>query len=120
MTDAQWVPVEVAVISADKAISVARAGDLQLILVRHEGELYAFDRGCPHEQADLSRGFVDRGRLHCPHHAASFDLEKGEVSPGWSCRPLRRYRVKIDRLGAVAVDTSGVVPTWRGREPNAL
>ncbi|MCJ2074192.1 Rieske (2Fe-2S) protein [Methylobacterium sp. E-041] len=59
-----------------------------------DGErLVAAERACPHEGADLSLGRCAAGRIHCPRHLASFDLRSGKVSPGWSFRALRLYRV---------------------------
>lgn len=65
-----------------------------LVLIRENGRFYAFERSCPHEGADLAGGHCQSGRLHCPRHLASFDLEDGSVSPGWSFRKLRTYPVR--------------------------
>ncbi|WP_336489437.1 Rieske (2Fe-2S) protein [Methylobacterium nigriterrae] len=70
-----------------------------LILVRDGGRIFAAERACPHEGADLARGRCSEGRLLCPHHLAWFRLEDGAVSPGWSFRPLRTYPVRT--LGGV-------------------
>ncbi|WP_313898927.1 Rieske (2Fe-2S) protein [Methylobacterium sp. E-025] len=64
-----------------------------LILMRDGERLVAAERACPHEGADLSLGRCAAGRIHCPRHLASFDLASGAVSPGWSFRALRLYRV---------------------------
>jgi nitrite reductase/ring-hydroxylating ferredoxin subunit len=44
---------------------------------RDDGTTVAFDRFCPHEGADLSRGHVRDGVLYCPWHNLAFDLETG-------------------------------------------
>ena len=71
-----------------------------LILMRDGERLVAAERACPHEGADLSLGRCAAGRIHCPRHQASFDLRSGTVSPGWSFRALRLYRVdqSLDEL----------------------
>ena len=91
----RWIGVSAADALANDALINADIGELQIVVLQHEGRCYAVARACPHEMADLSRGFVDEGRIHCPRHAASFDLETGEVSFGWTCRPLRRYPVRV-------------------------
>ena len=91
----RWIAVAATDALVDDALINADIGDRQLIVLRHEGRYHAVARACPHEMADLSRGFVDEGRLHCPRHAASFDLETGAVSFGWTCRPLRCYPLRI-------------------------
>ena len=68
----------------------------QLVIVRDGPDLHAFDRACPHEQADLADGRCAEGRLHCPRHLASFRLQDGEVSSGWSFPALRRYRLRLE------------------------
>ena len=75
-------------------------GGRHLILVRDGEKLVAAERACPHEGADLSLGRCAAGRIHCPRHLASFDLRSGSVSPGWSFRALRLYRVDQARDGA--------------------
>ncbi|MDB5654859.1 MAG: Ab [Tardiphaga sp.] len=69
---------------------------MALLLIRDGDQVHACERACPHEQADLGLGYVKQGRLHCPRHLAWFDLEDGRISPGWSSRGLRRYRVRIE------------------------
>jgi 3-phenylpropionate/trans-cinnamate dioxygenase ferredoxin subunit len=80
----------------DQGIVCATVADADLILIWCDGRAVACERACPHEQADLSRGHISAGRLICPHHAASFDLEDGRISSGWSSRPLRIYPVRVE------------------------
>ena len=74
----------------------ARIDDVDLLLIWHEGRAIACERACPHEQADLSHGHITNGRLVCPHHAASFDLQDGTISNGWSSHPLQIYPVRVE------------------------
>ena len=76
-------------------IVCARVIGVDLVLVWSEGHAVACERICPHEQADLGLGHLSGGRLCCPRHAASFDLSNGQISCGWSSRPLRVYPVRI-------------------------
>ncbi|MGH1574737.1 Rieske (2Fe-2S) protein [Methylobacterium sp. P31] len=72
-------------------ISVGRH---HMILVRDGERIVAAERACPHEGADLSLGRCAGGRLFCPRHLASFDLQDGSVSPGWPVRALRVHAVE--------------------------
>lgn len=49
-----------------------------------DGELYAIDDTCTHQDASLSEGWLEGCLIECPLHAASFDLRTGstDVSPG--------------------------------------
>jgi 3-phenylpropionate/trans-cinnamate dioxygenase ferredoxin component len=80
----------------DGGLVPVRVRGLHLVLARHSGRVIAAERACPHEGADLAQGRCAGGRLHCPHHRATFDLATGAVSPGWSFRPLRVAAVRVE------------------------
>ncbi len=88
-------------------IVCAAAAGVGLLIIADGGHLYACERACPHEQADLSLGHVAGGQLHCPRHRASFDLADGNISPGWPSRALRRYPVRV-AAGQVWVDAAAI------------
>ena len=71
-----------------------RAGDVDLILYRWKDRLYAAQRRCPHQGADLADGLVLRGAVVCAQHGWRFDVETGvlESSP-YNC--LITYRVEV-------------------------
>ncbi|WP_246660883.1 MULTISPECIES: Rieske (2Fe-2S) protein [unclassified Tardiphaga] len=103
-----WVVVCKAERLRDQPMICTKAAGVALLVIRDGDRLYACERACPHEQADLSLGRVTDGRLHCPRHQAWFDLIDGRISPGWSSRALRRYAVRIEN-GEVQVDLVGIV-----------
>jgi hypothetical protein len=49
-------------------------------------------RICTHEGGDLSRGYVENGRVYCPWHQMSFDPTTGRPA----CDGLAPLRVRID------------------------
>ena len=73
----------------------AKIRGTEVLLIWDKDRAIACERACPHEQADLGRGRLSNGRLLCPRHAASFDLDDGSISAGWPSRPLRIYPVRI-------------------------
>ena len=84
------------------------AGEAVDMLLVCDGErVFACERACPHEQADLSLGRVAEGRLLCPRHFASFDLNDGHISAGWPSRSLRRYPARI-KDGRVWIDAAAI------------
>jgi 3-phenylpropionate/trans-cinnamate dioxygenase ferredoxin subunit len=93
--DGKWMPVCGLSRLISQTVVCARVTGVDLILVWKDGRAVACERICPHEQADLSLGHMSGGRLRCPRHAASFDLSNGQISYGWSSRPLRIYPVRI-------------------------
>ena len=93
---AKWTAVCSLECITDQNIICVQVAGVDLILVRDADTIYACERACPHEQADLSLGHVADGRLFCPRHFASFGFDNGEISPGWLSRALRRYPVRIE------------------------
>jgi nitrite reductase/ring-hydroxylating ferredoxin subunit len=79
-----------------------------LLLIRHENEIYAGERACPHLRLPLERGKISEdGAIVCPWHHSAFDLESGDVKE-WSPWPPGLGRV----LGSVSREkTLPVFPT---------
>ena len=90
-----WIAVCAQDRLAQQAIVCARASGLDVLIIRDGTRIFATERACPHEQADLSLGRVADGRLFCPRHLAWFSMHGGDTSPGWPSRPLRRYPVRL-------------------------
>jgi 3-phenylpropionate/trans-cinnamate dioxygenase ferredoxin subunit len=93
---------------ARQPILCMRLETVDLLLIRDGDRVFACERACPHEQADLGLGRVADGRLFCPRHLASFALHDGHISAGWPSLPLRRYPVWI-KDGQILIDAKGVV-----------
>ena len=55
--------------------------DTELLLVRHQGRVYATDARCPHMGAPLERAeLTAEGNLVCPRHHSEFDIRTGQVN----------------------------------------
>jgi 3-phenylpropionate/trans-cinnamate dioxygenase ferredoxin component len=91
-----WVAIRPSNGLADQTIVCARLEAVDILLIRDGDQIFACERACPHEQADLSLGRVADGRLLCPRHLASFDLHDGNISAGWPSRALRVYPAKLE------------------------
>ena len=68
-----------------------------------DGELFAIDDTCTHQDASLSEGWLEDCSIECPLHAASFDLRTGKPTGLPAKRPVRTYDVSVDD-GVVYVD----------------
>src|SRR5258708_12472792 len=86
---AKWVAICPSDRLAHQTIVCVRLEAVDLLLVRDGDRIFACERACPHEQADLGLSRVADDRLFCPRHLASFNLHHGNVSPG---RPIRPFR----------------------------
>ena len=56
-----------------------------------DGELFAIDDTCTHQDASLSEGWLEDCMIECPLHAASFDLRTGKPTGPPAKRPVRTY-----------------------------
>ncbi len=66
---------------------VAKVGQRKILLINHEGNLYAVDNACPHVKLPLKNGKVtEDGAIVCPFHRSAFDLKTGAVKE-WSTWP---------------------------------
>ena len=70
--------------------------DLAVVLVRSEGEIYALEDCCSHEEFPLSEGEVEGGEITCLLHGARFDLATGAPRALPAVMPVRRFPVRID------------------------
>jgi 3-phenylpropionate/trans-cinnamate dioxygenase ferredoxin subunit len=90
-----------------QTIVCMRLDTMDFLLIREGDQIFACERACPHEQADLSLGHVANGRLFCPRHLASFDLHDGNISDGWASKPLRIFPARI-KDEQIWIDTAAI------------
>ncbi len=60
----------------------AKFGEREIVLARHDGEIFALAGICPHAYALMSDGFLNGAEIECPLHAAAFDLKTGKCLAG--------------------------------------
>ena len=59
---------------------VVKVGDRKILVLNHEGKLYAVDNVCPHLKLKMKKGKITPdGSIVCPWHRSQFDLCSGEV-----------------------------------------
>src|SRR5689334_2053586 len=74
----------------------ARAGAIDLVLLRSAAGLRAYQGQCPHQGTLLAEGEVVDGQLVCRAHGWRFDLATGERIAGEKRVCLRSYPVKTE------------------------
>lgn len=75
----------------------------EIVFCEVEGEIYALDGICTHEDLPLDGGEVEDGILECPWHGARYEVCTGRVRALPATRPLRTYPVRVDPEGNVYV-----------------
>ena len=71
-------------------------GGNRIMIVNVEGVLYAVDRICTHETADLATGFLIDSEVTCPLHLSRFDVANGTVKNPPATKPLNTYKLKVE------------------------
>jgi len=92
----------------DGDMTARRVDGHDLLLVRHNGVVYAYENRCAHQGVALSEGRLDGYILTCRAHHWQYDVRSGSgVNPATAC--LRRFAVKIED-GKVFVDVHAPSP----------
>lgn len=68
------------------AREVVKVGEQNILLLNHEGQLYAVNNVCPHLKLPLKKGKIADGAIVCPWHRSAFDLCTGNVK-SWTPWP---------------------------------
>lgn len=82
----------------------------RVALFNLNGEFYAIDDICTHEEASLSDGAIDGETVECPWHGALFNIKSGAALTMPAVTPVRTYAVRIDEA-RVLVDVTAEAPT---------
>ena len=69
-------------------------GERTFAIYNLDGDFFATDGYCTHEQQHLGDGLVMDGIIECPLHMGQFDIETGEALSGPVCIDLKTYEVK--------------------------
>jgi 3-phenylpropionate/trans-cinnamate dioxygenase ferredoxin component len=84
--------------------SVRLPGDVAIAVFNADGEFYAIDDTCSHQDASLSEGWLEGCFVECPLHAALFDLRTGVPTCLPAKKAVRTYPVVVQD-GVIYVDT---------------
>lgn len=71
-------------------------GRLLCLARTDDGELFAIDDTCTHEEEPLSGGWLDGDCIECPAHNAVFDLRTGDATMLPATDPVGTYPVRTD------------------------
>jgi 3-phenylpropionate/trans-cinnamate dioxygenase ferredoxin component len=80
----------------DQGTLGVEVNDTPLVIVRSEGEVYALDEFCTHEEVSLVDGEIYDHTVECWLHGSCFDLRSGKPTGPPATKPLSTYQVRID------------------------
>jgi nitrite reductase/ring-hydroxylating ferredoxin subunit len=101
---------------------VLHGGHRPILVIYHNGRVFALDNRCPHMGFPLERGSIEDGILTCHWHHARFDLESGCTFDLWA-DDVPKFPVEL-RNGEVWVKTTlghaDAATHWRQRLTDGL
>ena len=83
---------------------VVEVGGQSIALCRVEdGELYAIENRCTHDDGPLGEGELEGDRIECPRHGALFDVKTGRAVTLPAIGKVRCFAVSVDN-GQVQIE----------------
>jgi 3-phenylpropionate/trans-cinnamate dioxygenase ferredoxin subunit len=95
MADVFVPAIKVADVPANGMVVVDVNG-ARIAVANVQGQFYAFDDECTHEQCSLAEGDLAGTTVTCMCHGAEFDVRSGAVLAPPAVVPVTVYRVRID------------------------
>jgi 3-phenylpropionate/trans-cinnamate dioxygenase ferredoxin subunit len=80
----------------DEGVLGIQLGTVPVAIVRAEGEVYAINDVCSHEEVPLSEGEVYDHTVECWLHGSCFDVRTGKPTGPPATEPVATYPVRID------------------------
>ena len=71
------------------------AGRERIVLANVDGDIYALQNRCSHQDLPLSDGELEGDRLECLYHGARFDVCTGKAVGLPAIKPVPSYDVQI-------------------------
>ncbi len=90
-------------------LTTCEVGDLEILLCRVDGKLYAIEDNCSHADTPLSEGRLSGFQVNCPLHGASFDVRDGSHSGPPAYTGVRCFEIVEDDSG-VTVKIENIKP----------
>lgn len=75
---------------------VVQLGRNWIVIFNVDGDLYALEDQCSHEDYPLSDGVLDGCEIECIQHGARFDLRTGKNTAPPALIPVRSYEVRVE------------------------
>ncbi len=82
--------------------------DKPIIIFNVEGEFFAIDDECTHDNGPLGEGQLEDHHIICPRHGARFDIRNGKVLSLPAVKDVGAYPIRVtDGKIEIGVKTGG-------------
>jgi 3-phenylpropionate/trans-cinnamate dioxygenase ferredoxin subunit len=93
--DGEWVKVADIGDCPPGSLLDIEAGQERIVLANVDGDLYALQNRCSHQDLPLSDGELDGDQLECLYHGARFDLCTGRAMALPAIKSVETYVVEL-------------------------
>jgi 3-phenylpropionate/trans-cinnamate dioxygenase ferredoxin component len=80
-----------------------KIGRREIAICNVDGEIYALEGMCTHQELPLDGGMAEDGVLTCEWHGARFDVCSGRALALPAVKALRQYETRVDDSGRIFV-----------------
>ena len=98
----KFVPVMDDAELPDGFLRKAEANGTPVVLLRHDGKIFALAEKCSHLGGPLGEGKLEGDRVRCPWHGSLFSLEDGRAIEGPTAFPQPCFETRV-RAGKIKV-----------------
>lgn len=102
---AEWVRVASLEDLPTDTLKAVGANGARIVLANAEGDIYALEDRCSHQDFPLSDGELEGTSLECIYHGAAFDVCSGRALQLPALRPVKAFEVEV-REGEVYVQVN--------------
>ena len=93
--DGEWVRVADLGECPPGSLLDIEAGQETIVLANVDGDLYALQNRCSHQDLPLSDGELDGDQLECLYHGARFHVCTGKAMGLPAIKPVETYAVEL-------------------------
>lgn len=77
-------------------VALCPIGDHEIAVCNVDGQFYAIDNLCTHDEGPLDQGELEGNEIECPRHGARFDVRTGEATQLPAFEPVQRHPVRVE------------------------
>ena len=77
--------------------------DIDVLLFREGGNLYAIEDLCTHDGTELCGGLYTNGEIECPRHGARFCVKTGQALSAPAYGQVSTFPVRVNDQGTVEI-----------------
>ncbi|MCP5151523.1 MAG: non-heme iron oxygenase ferredoxin subunit [Ectothiorhodospiraceae bacterium] len=90
-----WVDVIPVVDFEPGTSQVVDVDDITVVVFNVDGEFFALEDLCSHDDSDLSSGFLHGDQIECPRHGARFCVRTGAALTPPAYEPVARIATRV-------------------------